>query len=145
MYPHDNMSYSAPKRHMSPRLDGLNISLDKLSYRVILGTMLIGKQLKTIRREKNLTQRQLAGLCKVDQSTVSYWEKDQRAPRLKDVNKIAKALNVTVSRLLSQTNVVEIGHDFAIIAGDKIDISGFDRKDIRDVIRHIELIKARKG
>ena len=107
--------------------------------------MLIGKQLKRIRREKNLTQKRLADICEVDQSTVSYWEKDLRAPKLKDVNKIAKALNVTVSRLLSQNNVVEIGHDYAIISGHKIDIADFDKKDIRDVIRHIELIKARKG
>ena len=107
--------------------------------------MLIGKQLKNIRREKNLTQKRLSEICQVDQSTVSYWEKDLRAPKLKDVNKIAKGLNVTVSRLLSQNNVVEIGHDYAVIAGDKIDISSFDKRDIQDVIRHIELIKARKG
>ena len=81
----------------------------------------------------------------MDQSTVSYWEKNLRTPKLKDVNKIAKALNVTVSRLLNQTDVVEIGHDFAIIAGHKINIAGFDRKDINDVVRHIEFIKARKG
>lgn len=105
----------------------------------------MGKQLNKIRREKNLNQKQLAGLCNVDQSTISYWEKDKRAPKLKDVNKIAKALNVTVSRLLSQTNVVEIGHDFAIIAGHKINIAGFDKRDINDIIRHVELIKARKG
>jgi len=107
--------------------------------------MLIGKTIKRIRHEKNLTQGQLAHLCKVDQSTVSYWEKDRRAPRVRDINKIARALNVTVSRLLNQTNVVEIDHKYAIIAGHKIDITMLDRRDLNDIIRHIELIKARKG
>ena len=107
--------------------------------------MLIGKQLKRIRCEKNLNQAQLAELCKVDQSTVSYWESGKRVPRLKEVKLIAKILNVTVSRLLNQTDVVDVDHKFAIIAGHKIDISMLDHKDINDIVRHVELIKSRKG
>ncbi|MGB3112675.1 MAG: helix-turn-helix transcriptional regulator, partial [Candidatus Omnitrophota bacterium] len=53
------------------------------------------KNLRKIRKEKNLSQQELADKLRVSQSTVGMWESDKRTPKLEEINRIAKALKIT--------------------------------------------------
>ena len=61
-----------------------------------------GETLKRIREEKNLSQQELAKKLEVAQSTIAMWEASQRTPKLGELNRLARVLNITVNRLLGQ-------------------------------------------
>lgn len=63
--------------------------------------MTIGKRIAALRREKNLTQEELAGHMGVSPQAVSKWENDQTCPDISALPKLAKLLGVTVDELLS--------------------------------------------
>ena len=53
----------------------------------------IGKNIKKIRKEKGLTQQDLAALCYTSQQVVQRWEAGSRTPQ--DIFVVAKALGVS--------------------------------------------------
>ena len=58
--------------------------------------------LENIRKEKQVTQLKLAKSLKVDQSTVSKWEKGITSPSIQTLKKIAQVLNCTVDDLIKE-------------------------------------------
>lgn len=60
-----------------------------------------GESVRERRAKLKLTQIELAGLLKIQQSTLSDIEKGRHAPTLETVEKIAKALKTTAKALLS--------------------------------------------
>ena len=60
----------------------------------------LGNNIKRLRRQKNLSQEQLALEAKLDLTTVSEIESGLRNPSIKTLLKLAKALNTTPSDLL---------------------------------------------
>lgn len=56
--------------------------------------------LYSIRKEKNLTQKELAKKAGISQSTISDIENYSKSPTLDTINKIAIALNVHLYKLL---------------------------------------------
>ncbi len=56
----------------------------------------LGRKIQKIRREKGLTQEQLAEKVKVSTTFIGYVETGYRRPNLKMVYKIARALNAKV-------------------------------------------------
>ena len=62
--------------------------------------MTTGKNIKKIRKEKGLTQKQLAVLIGVNQWSVNNWERGKIEPKIKHLEKIASVLNVDISLLL---------------------------------------------
>ena len=63
--------------------------------------MTIGKRIAALRREKNLTQEELAGHMGISPQAVSKWENDQTCPDISALPRLAKLLGVTVDELLS--------------------------------------------
>jgi len=61
----------------------------------------IGPGIKRFREVKKLTQKQLGELVGESQPTVGGWEKGRTSPGVEQLEKIAKALNVTVTDLLN--------------------------------------------
>lgn len=57
--------------------------------------MTIGKNIKRIRKEKGMTQKQLGELCGINEANVRKYELGKANPKLETVNKIASALGVT--------------------------------------------------
>lgn len=104
-----------------------------------------GENLKKIREEKNLSQQKLAKKLNVAQSTIGMWESSQRTPRLSELNRLARVLNITVNRLLGQPKdqKVEIVKNELYIDGDKV--SDLDEAEVKKVIEYIEVIKKNKG
>lgn len=58
---------------------------------------------KTLRKEKGLTQTELAKLLKIDQTTVSKWELGKALPDTALLIKLAEFFDVSIDFLLSRT------------------------------------------
>ena len=58
-----------------------------------------GNKIKEIRKKKGLTQKQLGERLGVSQTMIAQYENGKRKPKLETLNKIASALDVSVSEL----------------------------------------------
>ncbi len=63
-----------------------------------------GKRLYELRKEKELTQRQVAQALSVSERTVSYWESGQRECSLDMLIAISAYFGVSVDFLLGKTD-----------------------------------------
>lgn len=61
----------------------------------------IGKLIQTLRKEKGLTQKQLADMLNITDKAVSKWERDVACPDTATLPKLADILGVTVEALLN--------------------------------------------
>lgn len=61
----------------------------------------IGKLIQTLRKEKGLTQKQLADMLNITDKAVSKWERDVACPDTTTLPKLADILGVTVESLLN--------------------------------------------
>ena len=62
--------------------------------------MTIGKRIAALRKEKGLTQEELASHMGVSPQAVSKWENDQTCPDISALPKLARLLGVSVDELL---------------------------------------------
>lgn len=60
----------------------------------------VGTRIKTLREDKEMTQKELAQLLNVKQTAVSYWETGKREPDLDTIKAICKIFEVTYNKLL---------------------------------------------
>ena len=60
----------------------------------------LGNFIAFLRKEKGLTQKQLAELLNVSDKTVSHWECDETSPDISLLSTLAKTLGVSVDELL---------------------------------------------
>lgn len=63
--------------------------------------MTIGKRIALLRRQKGLTQEELAEHMGVSPQAVSKWENDQTCPDISALPRLSKLLGVSVDELLS--------------------------------------------
>ena len=63
--------------------------------------MTIGKRIALLRKEKGMTQEDLANAMGISPQAVSKWENDQTCPDISALPKLSKLLGVTVDELLS--------------------------------------------
>ena len=75
------------------------------------------EKLRALRKEKNLTQQQLASLIGVKNSVISFYEMGDRVPSPEVIKKLAAALHVSTDYLLG------------LEKNEAIDVSGLDEKD----------------
>lgn len=61
----------------------------------------IGKNIKVIREQKNMTQQQIADLINMHRSNYSRVEAEERELSLEAVNKIAHYFNMTIDQLVN--------------------------------------------
>lgn len=60
------------------------------------------QNLQFLRKEKNMTQSELAKKIEVDQTTIGRWEDGNREPTVGNVANIASVFNVTIADLLDK-------------------------------------------
>lgn len=68
----------------------------------------IGLKIKKIRKEKNLTQSQLAKLIDKSVITIRKWESGERTPNIETIKEIAKALEVPTFMLTDESEVINL-------------------------------------
>ena len=76
-----------------------------------------GDRLRKLRKERKLTQKELATLIGVKNSVISFYEVGDRMPSLEALIKLSKALRISTDVLLG------------IEKSETIDISGLSEKD----------------
>lgn len=62
-----------------------------------------GKKMSALRKEKKISQGELAKLINTSTSVIGRYERDEMTPSVEAAKKIAKILNTTVGYLLSET------------------------------------------
>ena len=67
--------------------------------------ILLGKRLKELREERNLTQKQVANALKINSVTYLHYEKAQREPPLLLLAEMAAYFNVSGDYLLGLTDL----------------------------------------
>ncbi len=76
-----------------------------------MATKTMGEIISTIRREKGMTQRELADMLKVTDKAVSKWERDVACPDTQTIPKLAGILEISVEELMNAKSVQIItGH-----------------------------------
>lgn len=60
----------------------------------------VGERIRSLRKQKGLTQEDLAALTKIEARSIVDIEAGKRNPTLKTLTKIANALNLSSSKLL---------------------------------------------
>lgn len=68
----------------------------------LFGSEVKNVKIKQLRKNKKLSQEQLANILSVERSTVAKWETGKALPRTDKLTEIAKALDCTVADLLAE-------------------------------------------
>ena len=107
--------------------------------------MNFAETLKKIRKEKKLSQDELAKRMHVSQAAVGSWELHNRMPRMGKLNRLAKALDTTVERLIGerQDQKLEIIKNELYVDGDKM--IGLDATDIKRLVELANALKKDKS
>lgn len=66
--------------------------------------MKFNERLKALREDNDITQAILAQKVKVDQRSISFYEKGKFEPKIETITAIAKEFNVSTDYLLGLTN-----------------------------------------
>lgn len=68
------------------------------------------EKLKQLRKEKGLTQEEIANIIGVSKNTVSRYELGSREPDFETLNKLAEIFSCTTDYLLGRTSVADMGY-----------------------------------
>ncbi len=71
--------------------------------------MSIGQNIKNARKSKGLSQKQLGELLGVSQAAIGQFENEKSTPKIETIKKIAVALDIPVSELVSSEFVAPPG------------------------------------
>ncbi len=61
----------------------------------------VGKLILQLRKEKNMTQKQLADKLNISDKTISKWERGNGCPDVSLLNELSEVLNVNIDKILS--------------------------------------------
>ena len=67
----------------------------------------IGKFISELRKEKGLTQQELADTLNVTDRAVSHWENGRRLPDISLLKELSKTFNVTIDEIISGKNLTK--------------------------------------
>lgn len=70
----------------------------------------MGEIISTLRREKGMTQRELADMLNITDKAVSKWERDIAFPDTQTIPKLAEILGVSVEELMNAKSAPITGH-----------------------------------
>lgn len=89
------------------------------------------ERLKNLRKEANLTQKNISDHFNIKQPTYAQWEQGKRQPSSETLDKFAKFFNVSTDYLLGKTNIKNPDEIDLIKLDEAIDNSiGFDGKPV---------------
>lgn len=69
------------------------------------------EKLQELRKNKGLTQEQLAEILYVSRTAVSKWESGRGYPNIESLKAIAKCFSVTVDELISTDEIIQLAED----------------------------------
>lgn len=78
---------------------------------------MIGKILKELREEKEITQQQLADTIKISQSKIARYELNKSEPKASEIKKFCKFFNISADYLIGIENEFGIKEEFEYTDG----------------------------
>ena len=78
-----------------------------------MDTIKIGKFIKELRKEQNLTQKELANNLGIPDRAVSRWERGVGCPDISLLSDLSKILNISISELLNGERIESLTIDKA--------------------------------
>lgn len=104
---------------------------------------MLGENIKMYRKNKGLTQEQLAVKLNVVRQTVSKWEKNLSVPDAETLTKLSEILDVSVSDLLGTTpEKKEDLSDIAVQLQNLNDLIAMQTRHQRDIVKKIKIAVA---
>ena len=91
--------------------------------------MTIGEKIRAFRKERKLTQRELAEKAKLANSTIQQYEAEQYTPKIEQLSRIAEALDVNIYQLLDWDSPIE-GVD-GMYHGEYLDLHNQIQRDFK--------------
>ena len=70
----------------------------------------MGEIVSTLRREKGMTQKELADMLNITDKAVSKWERDIACPDTQTIPKLAEILGISVEELMNAKSAPVTGH-----------------------------------
>ncbi|MBD3296820.1 MAG: response regulator [Candidatus Omnitrophica bacterium] len=105
--------------------------------------MEFAENLKNIRKRIKLSQQELADKLDVAQSTVGMWESGRRTPKLDELDRMARILKVTVSRLIGKAERdVRVTKNEVYVDGNRVE--KLSKKDTARIIEYIQSLTGPK-
>jgi len=102
---------------------------------------MIGQRIRDLRKQKRMSQTELAKSAGVSQTTVTAWETGKAEPSSSAVSKLADIFNVTTDYLLGRPNKQETKKDDVELSDDDVimtwrgkPLSDEDRELIRRIM-----------
>ena len=71
----------------------------------------IGKNIKTMRQQQNMTQKQLASTMNVSNQLISKWETGEAVPALEYIESLCKIFDCEISQLVDDININKPVHN----------------------------------
>lgn len=68
---------------------------------------IIAERIKTLRTNKGLSQRKLAQILDMANSTISGWESDYSLPCIEELKKLSKLFDVSIDYIIGITDIKE--------------------------------------
>ena len=105
----------------------------------------IGRFLRTLRKEKNLTQEQLAEQLNVSGRTISRWETGSNMPDISLLAELAETFDVSIPELIngerkSEEMKEEIREETREVAQKMSDYAGAEKETILKNIKNLSLV-----
>ena len=97
----------------------------------------MGYMIKQLRIRKGISQKELAKLLDIDQTSISKYEKGQRNPTPENITKIAKALNAPETYLMDNYKIEE-----KTLMGN---IKGLSPESMKKMNEYAEYLKFKEG
>lgn len=72
---------------------------------------MFGNRLKELRKEKGLTQAQLAIILKTSASSIGMYEQNRRIPDTETLQSLSEYFNVSVDYLIGKSNIKETAEE----------------------------------
>ena len=72
-----------------------------------MNALSLGAKIKSMRKRKGITQKELAEAIPTSFSTFRRWENDEHTPNLKELSRIAEILNVDAHDFIETSNISE--------------------------------------
>lgn len=70
----------------------------------------MGEIISSLRKEKGMTQKELADMLSITDKAVSKWERDLACPDIQTIPKLAQILEISVEELVNAKPVTKDGH-----------------------------------
>ena len=104
----------------------------------------IGENIKRLRREKKLTQKQLGELCGINEANIRKYESWKQIPRLATIEKIAAGLEVDVVDLTDRYEIMKLARSLYLSLDAESGIKSMLKKRYGEV-KTKEVVSATSG